>query len=165
MAKPKFDFDDEQNLIRIEGWARDGLDDKQIAANIGYSEAHFSVLKGKLPKLSKALKNGRAPIDFAIESKIYRKAMGMKVLVQQAIKVKDVYFDEEGRRCEKERVEIVELEQEVPPDTTAGIFWLKNRKPEQWNRSAPRVDNDDDIPSNIERGINIEEWIKHKLNK
>lgn len=54
MAKPKFDFDDEQNLIRIEGWARDGLDDKQIAANIGYSEAHFSVLKGKLPKLSKA---------------------------------------------------------------------------------------------------------------
>lgn len=58
MAKPKFDFDDEQNLIRIEGWARDGVDDKQIAANIGYSEAHFSVLKGKLPKLSKALKNG-----------------------------------------------------------------------------------------------------------
>lgn len=140
MAKPKFDFDDEQNLIRIEGWARDGLDDKQIAANIGYSEAHFSVLKGKLPKLSKALKNGRAPIDFAIESKIYRKAMGMKVKVQQAIKVKDVFFDEEGRRCEKERVEIVELDQEVPPDTTAGIFWLKNRKPEQWNRPAPRAE-------------------------
>lgn len=129
MAKPKFDFDDEQNLIRIEGWARDGLDDKQIAANIGYSEAHFSVLKGKLPKLSKALKNGRAPIDFAIESKIYRKAMGMKVKVQQAIKVKDVFFDEEGRRCEKERVEIVELDQEVPPDTTAGIFWLKTVSP------------------------------------
>ena len=56
MAKPKFDFDDEQNLIRIEGWARDGLDDKQIAANIGYSEAHFSVLKGKLPKLILPLK-------------------------------------------------------------------------------------------------------------
>lgn len=162
MAKPKFDFDDEQNLIRIEGWARDGVDDKQIAANIGYSEAHFSVLKGKLPKLSKALKNGRAPIDFAIESKIYRKAMGMKVMVQQAIKVKDVYFDEEGRRCEKERVEIVELEQEVPPDTTAGIFWLKNRKPEQWNRPVPRIEEDDDIPKNPSKGIDINEWIKGK---
>ena len=55
MAKPKFDFDDEQNLIRIEGWARDGVDDKQIASNIGYCESHFSVLKGKLPKLSIAL--------------------------------------------------------------------------------------------------------------
>lgn len=53
----------------------------------------------------------------------------MKVKVQQAIKVKDVFFDEEGRRCEKERVEIVELDQEVPPDTTAGIFWLKTVSP------------------------------------
>lgn len=165
MAKPKFDFKDKQNLIRIESWARDGLDDKQIAANIGYNETYFSELKGQIPELSEALKNGRAPIDFAIESKIYRKAMGMKVTVQQAVKIKDVYFDEEGRRCEKERVEVVELEQEVPPDTTAGIFWLKNRKPGQWNRPAPRSSEDDDIPSNVERGINIEEWIRHKIDK
>ena len=114
-------------------------------------------------RLSKALKNGRAPIDFAIESKIYRKAMGMKVKVQQAIKVKDVFFDEEGRRCEKERVEIVELDQEVPPDTTAGIFWLKNRKPEQWNRPAPRAEDDAYIPTDIEHGINIDSWIKDEL--
>lgn len=165
MAKPKFDFKDSHNLIRLEGWARDGLDDKQIAANIGYNETYFSELKGKLPELSKALKNGRAPLELKVENTLYKKATGMTIKVQQAIKVKDVYFDEEGRRCEKERVEIVELDQEVPPDTTAGIFWLKNRKPEQWNRPAPRVDNNDDIPSNIERGINIEEWIKHKLEK
>lgn len=87
----------------------------------------------------------------------------MKVKVQQAIKVKDVYFDEEGHRCEKERVEIVELEQEVPPDTTAGIFWLKNRKPEQWNRPTPRIEEDDDIPKNPSKGIDINEWIKGKI--
>ncbi|RHK58347.1 hypothetical protein DW055_21045 [Bacteroides ovatus] len=91
------------------------------------------------------------------------KATGMKVKVQQAIKVKDVYFDEEGRRCEKERVEIVELDQEVPPDTTAGIFWLKNRKPEQWNKPAPRIDEDADIPTDINHGISIDSWIKDKL--
>ena len=34
MAKPKFDFKDEENLIRIESWARDGLNDKQIAEKI-----------------------------------------------------------------------------------------------------------------------------------
>lgn len=89
--------------------------------------------------------------------------MGMKVKVQQAIKVKDVFFDEEGRRCEKERVEIVELDQEVPPDTTAGIFWLKNRKPEQWNRPAPRAEDDADIPADIDHGITIDSWIKDKL--
>lgn len=87
----------------------------------------------------------------------------MKVKVQQAIKVKDVYYDENGRRCENERIEIVELEQEIPPDTTASIFWLKNRKPEQWNKPAPRIDEDADIPTDIEHGINIDSWIKDKL--
>ena len=161
MAKPKFDFKDPHNLIRIEGWARDGLDDKQIAANIGYNETYFSELKGNLPELSKALKN--APLELKVENTLYMKATGMKVKVQQAIKVKDVYFDEEGRRCEKERVEIVELDQEVPPDTTAGIFWLKNRKPEQWNKPAPRIDEDADIPTDINHGISIDSWIKDKL--
>ena len=163
MAKPKFDFKDAQNIIRIESWARDGLDDKQIAANIGYNETYFSELKGKISELSEALTRGRAPIDFAIESKIYRKAIGMKVKVQQAIKVKDVYYDDEGRRCENERVEVVELEQELPPDTGAGIFWLKNRKPEQWNKPAPKIDDDADIPSDINHGISIDSWIKDKL--
>lgn len=76
MAKPKFDFDDEQNLIRIEGWARDGLDDKQIAANIGYSEAHFSVLKGKLPKLSKALKMGVRPLILPLKARFIVRLWG-----------------------------------------------------------------------------------------
>ena len=163
MAKPKFDFKDPHNLIRIEGWARDGLDDKQIAANIGYNETYFSELKGKIPELSKALKNGRAPLELKVENTLYTKATGMTLKVQQAIKVKDVYYDENGRRCENERIEIVELEQEIPPDTTASIFWLKNRKPEQWNKPAPRIDEDADIPTDIEHGINIDSWIKDKL--
>ncbi|KAB6577634.1 hypothetical protein GAY75_19140 [Phocaeicola vulgatus] len=51
----------------------------------------------------------------------------------------------------------------TPPDTTAGIFWLKNRKPEQWNRPAPRAEDDAYIPTDIEHGINIDSWIKDKL--
>ena len=103
------------------------------------------------------------PLELKVENTLYTKATGMKVKVQQAIKVKDVYYDENGRRCENERIEIVELEQEIPPDTTAGIFWLKNRKPEQWNKPAPRIDEDADIPTDIEHGINIDSWIKDKL--
>ena len=56
MAKPKFDFKDEENLIRIESWAWDGLNDKQIAENIGYNETYFSELKGKITELSEAIK-------------------------------------------------------------------------------------------------------------
>lgn len=150
MAKPKFDFTDKENLLRIEGWARDGLDDKQIAANLRYNETYFSELKSKIPELSEALKKGRAPLDIIVESTLYRRAVGAKIKVQQAIKVKEVYYDDEGHKCEKERVEVVELEQELPSDTTAQIFWLKNRKPDIWNRQPERVDlttNGKDLPA------------------
>ncbi|NDV93474.1 transposase [Dysgonomonas sp. 521] len=140
MAKVKFDFTDKQNILRIEGWARDGLDDKQIAANIGYNETYFSELKGRITELSEALKKGRAPLDVIVESTLYRRAIGMKIKTQQAFKVKEVTYTEEGKRFETERVEIVELDQELPPDPTSMIFWLKNRKPEQWNKQTEKVD-------------------------
>ena len=163
MAKPKFHIKAPQNLITIQLRSTDRLDDKQIAAIIGYNETYFSELKGKIPELSKALKNGRAPLELKVENTLYTKATGMKVKVQQAIKVKDVYYDEEGRRTEKESKEKVELEQEIPPDTRAGIFCLKSRKPEQWNKPAPRIDEDADIPIDINHGISIDSWIKDKL--
>ena len=160
MAKPKFDFSDKQNLIRIEGWARDGADDKQIAANIGYNETYFSGLKGKISELSEALARGRAPLEFVVESKVYRRALGGTVKRQQAVKVKDIYFDAEGRRCEKERVEVVVLEDELPSDMSAAFFWLRNRKPKVWNKPMPKEDEEASIPKNIEKGIDIDSWIK-----
>ena len=32
-----------------------------------------------------------------------------------------------------------------PPDTTAGIFWLKNRQRDKW-RDKPEADDPDDLP-------------------
>lgn len=139
-AKPKFDLEDEENLLRIQGWARDGLDDKQIAEHIGYSAAHFSVLKGRTPKLSNALKKGRAPLDTIVESTMYRRAVGMSINVEQAFKCKEVSYDENGNRHETEVIKTVTLKQELPPDTTAQIFWLKNRKPDYWNKQPIRID-------------------------
>lgn len=137
-AEPKFDFNDKENLLRIEGWARDGLDDKNIAKNIGYNDTYFCELKKKHSELSKALKKGRAPLDIIVESTMYRKAVGMKIKRQQAIKLKRTIY-EDGKRIDEEYVEKVELEEDLPPDTVAMIFWLKNRKPEHWR---DRVNND-----------------------
>lgn len=161
MAKIKFDFKDPQNQLRIEGWARDGLDDKQIAANIGYNETYFSELKGRIPELSEALKKGRAPLDIVVESTLYRRAVGMKVKSQQAFKVKDVYYDEAGRRCETERIETVDVEQDLPPDPTSMIFWLKNRKPEQWNQQPIKIESESNVT--MKGSINIDEWIKDRI--
>lgn len=140
-ANAKFDFSDPQNIVRIEGWARDGLDDKQIAEIIGYNQTYFCELKAKHPELGEALKKGRAPLDIVVENSLYRRATkGTMIKTQQAFKCKEVTFNLDGTKTEREEIRIVDLEQEIPPDTTAQIFWLKNRKPEYWNKQPIRID-------------------------
>ena len=138
--KTKFDFTDSQNLLRIEGWARDGLDDKDIAKNTGYNETYFCELKSKYPELADAIKKGRAPLEVIVESKLLRRALGMKIEVEQAFKCKRVWFDENGNRNEEEEIKTIILNQEIPPDTTAQIFWLKSKKPKIWNVQPIRID-------------------------
>ncbi len=138
MAKPKFDFTDKHNILRIEEWARDGATDKQIAENIGYSEPYFCELKGKIPELSEALTRGRAPLDCIVETNLYKRTAGMTVSEQRAFKVKKEYYDDEGRKCSEEEVVVVPVDRFIPPDVNAQIFWLRNRKPMQWNIEAKR---------------------------
>ena len=49
------------NLLRIKGWARDGLTDKEIAENkIGVRESTFCTWKSKYQQINETLKTGRA---------------------------------------------------------------------------------------------------------
>lgn len=85
-----------------------------------------SVLRWKKekPDFCQAIKEGKIIADREVAEKLHAKATGYRWLEQQAIKVKNA--------DSSERVEIVELEREVPPDSTAIIFWLKNRRRHQW---------------------------------
>ncbi len=51
---------------------------------------------------------------------------------------------ENGKRLkETEKIEVVELTEIIAPDTTAAIFWLKNRKPEYWrDKQEIQIDNE-----------------------
>ena len=157
MAKPKYDFTDATVLAKVEELARDGAYDKQIAEYFGYNETYFCELKAKITELSEALKKGRAPLDFNVENSLFKKCIGYKQRVQKPFKLKDKYYDEEGRLCEKERVEVVEVEETVFPEVTAQIFWLKNRKPKVWNKSV----NDEEEDKQSEGSIPISKWIEN----
>jgi hypothetical protein len=64
---------------------------------------------------------------------LYKKALGYNVPVKKAFKVKDIVYNENGKKIsETERIEYAEEEMHIPADTTAQIFWLKNRKKQQW---------------------------------
>ena len=47
----KYDTHVEPRLIEIEGWARDGLIDEQIAKNLGIAYSTFREYKNKHPAL------------------------------------------------------------------------------------------------------------------
>lgn len=118
-------------LIEIEGWARDGLIDEQIAANMGISTTTLYEWKKKYTEFNEALKRGKEVVDREVENALLKNALGYTYVEEQAIKVKRVYY-ENGKRHEAEEVEVVELKRHRAADTTAQIFWLKNRKPVEW---------------------------------
>lgn len=95
MAKGKYEkWLKEENLLLLEGWARDGLTDEQIAKNIGIGERTLYEWKEKYPQISQSLKKGKEVVDYEVENALLSSAL-------------------EG-------------------NTTAQIFWLKNRRPDKW---------------------------------
>lgn len=120
-------------LLLIEGWAREGLFDKDIAKKMNVSEATLNNYKKKYPEVKQALRKGKEIVDIEVENALFKKALGYNVPVQKAFKLKDIVYGENGKKIsETERIEYAEEEIHVPADTTAQIFWLKNRKKAQW---------------------------------
>lgn len=73
--KSKYDdFVDRKGLVLVEGWARDGLTDVQIAKNIGITTSTLYEWKNKYPDFSEALKESKEVADFEVESALFKKA-------------------------------------------------------------------------------------------
>ena len=117
MAKGKYhEWLSEDGLIKIQGWARDGLIDEQIAHNMGITTKTLYEWKNKYGEISEALKKGKEVIDRQVENALLKRALGYT-------------YDE---TTYEDGVETKRVTKEVAPDTTAQIFWLKNRKPAEW---------------------------------
>ena len=123
----------EESLLRIKAWARDGLTNEQIAHNMGITVKTLYEWSNKYSDFSDALKKGKEVVDIEVENALYKKALGYNASIKKTFKVKEVIYNEEGKRVkEVEKLEVGYDEVHIPADTTAQIFWLKNRKPEMW---------------------------------
>lgn len=107
-----------EGLILVEGWARDGLIDEQIAKNMNVAYSTFREWKKKFPTLLAALKQGKEVSDRQVENALFKTATGY-------------YYQEE---TVTNAGEIVTIKKYSKPNTTAQIFWLKNRKTEWTDR-------------------------------
>lgn len=127
----------EDGLTTIQGWARDGLTNLQIAHNIGITDRTFSDWVGRFPSISSALKKGKAPVDFEVENALLKRALGYDY--------EEVITEIEEAPGGKQKKHIRKVQKHMPADTTAQIFWLKNRRPKRWRdrvESVPEIQND-----------------------
>ena len=119
----------ESNLDNIEEWTRKGLTMKQIAANLGISDRTLYRWKSDSDShLSHSIKNGRQVAVETLENTMFNSANGFEHKVKKYAKLKRVLYDEMTGKKTEEYEEMVEYEETLyfPPDTTAGIFLLKN---------------------------------------
>lgn len=123
----------EPRLNEIKIWFMSGFSLSKIADKLGVSKAHFWQLTQDENK--QALKNALAWGEISnlnVETALYNKAVGHYIPIKRAIKLKKVYWDEMGRKCEKEEIAMVEELQYYPPDFNAQRFWLGNRMSGKW---------------------------------
>lgn len=131
MARGKYqEWLEPESLVLLEGWARDGLSDEQIAENIGIVTSTLYEWKKKYSDISEALKKGKEVADYEVENAMHKSAIG--------------YFVEETKTYinEVEGVKTRRVEKTkkwIQPNTAAQIFWLKNRRPDKW-RDKPEED-------------------------
>lgn len=118
-----------------------GATDAKLADFFDVDESTINNWKLYFPEFFESIKKGKLRADAEIAEGLYNRAKGAVINTQQAIKLKRVEYDQGKRMLEEEHIEVVDLIQEVPPDTAAGIFWLKNRNPEMWRDKREYNDN------------------------
>ena len=115
-----------EGLLKIEGWARDGLTDEQIAKNMGVSVSTLNNWKNIHSDILESLKRGKEVVDREVENALLKRALGYEYTETTREAVKDPDTGDVEMRVTKK------VTKQVVPDTTAQIFWLKNRKPDKW---------------------------------
>ena len=115
MRQPKKEYS-KSDLLAVEQWARNGLTVAQIAKNMNISVRTFYARIKTQPKLKEALNSSRELADIVVENALYKSAIGFYVDTE--------IIDKNGN--------IQTIKKYIPPNVTAQIFWLKNRKPNEW---------------------------------
>lgn len=108
-------------VAQVEVLTSLGAIDAQLAEFWGVSRTTIGNWKRAHPEFLASLKRGKAVADAEVANALFRRALGF---AHRAIKI---FAD--PKTGSKLTVPYVER---YPPDTTACIFWLKNRQPEAW---------------------------------
>lgn len=153
MAKGKYKYWlTKEGLLKLEGWARDGLTEEQIARNMGIGYSTLQAWKNKYQDILDTLKRGKEVIDIQVENALLKRALGYRY---QEITEEIIEDENTG---ESKLVVTKRVTKEVVPDTTAQIFWLKNRKPKEWKNDPHKAELDKEILELRKKELESKVW-------
>jgi signal recognition particle GTPase len=132
-------------LVKIQGWARDGLSNEQIAHKIGITAKTLYEWQNRFSDFREALKKGKEVVDREVENALLKRAMGYDTVEEIEEPVRDEATGETRMQVTRR------ITKKVAPDVTAQIFWLKNRKPDEF-----RDKRDVEVSGNLDLGSIIE---------
>ena len=136
------DWLEEDNLMLLECWARDGYTFQDIANRIGISINTLRAWRAQYPEIDSALKKGREIIDYKVENALLKSALGYKT---KEVKVTTtIRF---GKTVETIK-EVTDKEQ--APNVSAIQCWLYNRLPTKWKKNRDQLIELDDEDTKIQ---------------
>ena len=123
--------------------AMEGLDDQTISDRMGIAKSTLNKWKAEHEEFSEALKRSKEIADSEVEQSLFKRATGYRTKEKRVIITMDADGNQKPARIET-------FEKEVPPDTTAQIYWLKNRKRDKWkDKWDVEVNTDKSITFNV----------------
>ena len=126
-----------------------GMTDKEMASFFEVSEQTLNTWKQVHPEFLESLKGGKDLIDAQVAAKLFHRAIGYE-------------HPEDDIRAVNGVIVITPMVKHYPPDTTAAIFWLKNRQPQRWRdkpEDAGENENAQPVPVKIE--VEVKDARKH----
>lgn len=118
-TKYKPEYDRQAKLL-----AEKGLTDVEMAEFFEVAESTFHLWKKKNPSFSESLKAGKVFSDAKVVESLYERALGRE------------YTEIKTEEKEGDQPKTTKTTRLISADTTAAIFWLKNRQPDQWREKA-----------------------------
>lgn len=181
MARPpKFNYDSDDFYDEILALAMQGLTDAEIADALQdkfgeeLDEQTFNCMKNgnyirwseeenkrRSERLVKVLARGRRKITSIVRGAYLKAALGgkkikSKTVVTRKMKINGAYTDDED-------IQTTETEQELPYNVQALATWLYHHDKE-WRKVERKQDDDaNDIPINIRKGVDIDNWIRNQV--
>jgi hypothetical protein len=124
-------------LEEIKQWCLDGHTDKEIYDALGISAETYYKHKREQPEFSDALKQTKEIADNQVQDSLWKRANGYDTTEEK------VTYDGDGCVIKREKTT-----KHIPPDPTSCIFWLKNRKPQEW-RDKQEVEHSGEVEQTV----------------